>query len=340
MRPETLKAILLPDLSVRIMSSVLSEEGLDPKPAFEAANLPPNLPNMVRQNISGEQELSFQKSFVSITGYRPRLWVKTGLRYRVVAYGLLGLALMTVPTLRHLTTFSARTHLNYSMATTRSIKDDDGVIGHTLELDEVPEDLRDFTIYRDFAALTVLLQDLWTDRFPLTCVGLGVPDPKTALDDLLGYRVKYEAERTAWYWPSQLSDRRLFHGDEVLYEIYAEQCRSKIESAYLSDDLISALNDAIGESGDQRGTSLVQLAKALGLSERTLQRRLEERGIKFRTLIDDSRKKRAMQMLTSTHAPISEIAWQTGYADLASFNHAFRRWTGRSPRSYRRNFAT
>lgn len=334
MRPETLKTVLLPDFSVRIMSSVLSEEGLDSKPAFEAANLPPELPSMGRQNITGEQELRFQKGFVSITGYSPRLWVKTGLRYRVVAYGLLGLALMTIPTLRHMFSFSARTHLNYSLATTRPIRNGDEVIGQVLELDAVPEELHDFTIYRDFAALTVLLQDLWTDRFPFTSVGLGVRYPEKRPDDLLGYRVSYDARRTSWYWPPYLADRPLFHGDEVLYEVYAEQCRSRIESAALPDDLIAALNAAIGELGD---ASLVQLAKALGLSERTLQRRLEERGIRFRTLIDDTRKKRAMQMLSTTHVSISEIAWQTGYADLASFNHAFRRWTGKSPRSFRRN---
>jgi AraC-like DNA-binding protein len=335
MRTETLKVLQLPDLSVRIMSSVLEEEHLDSKPAFEAADLPANLPSQARRNVSGAQELSFQRAFVRITGYRPDLWILTGLRYRLLAYGLLGLALMTVPTLRHYMRINSRSYLSYSMAATRPIEDGEEICGGELDVTAVPDDIRDFTVYRDFAAISMAMHDLWTERFPFTDIRLSVPKPTIPVEAMLGWKVTFDAERTSWHWPGELSDRPLFHGDELLHRIYVAQCAARVKNANPHDDLVGALTSVVSESNGDN-ISLVRLARQLGLSERTLQRRLEERGITFRVLVDDVRKQQAIQLLSTTMLPISEVAWKAGYADLASFNHAFRRWTGASPNAYRR----
>jgi AraC-like DNA-binding protein len=80
---------------------------------------------------------------------------------------------------------------------------------------------------------------------------------------------------------------------------------------------------------------LSSLAKRLGMSERTLQRRLGDEDLSYRDLVDDVRKKLALELMRAAEHTLQDIAFRLGYSHLASFNRAFKRWTGRSPGEYR-----
>lgn len=82
--------------------------------------------------------------------------------------------------------------------------------------------------------------------------------------------------------------------------------------------------------------SLVDLAPRVGMSARTLQRRLAERNIVYRDLVQEARRRLALRYLERGDTDLTEIAFLLGYSELSAFAHAFRRWTGRSPGAYRR----
>jgi AraC-like DNA-binding protein len=73
------------------------------------------------------------------------------------------------------------------------------------------------------------------------------------------------------------------------------------------------------------------VAKALALSLRTLSRRLADEGTTYADVVDDLRRTLALQYLKDPAISLSQIAWLLGYEGSTSFNHAFKRWTGRSP---------
>jgi AraC-like DNA-binding protein len=75
---------------------------------------------------------------------------------------------------------------------------------------------------------------------------------------------------------------------------------------------------------------------ALGMSVRTLQRRLAAHGLTFAGLVDASRREAAACLLVETRAKVIDIALHLGYSDHGHFTRAFRRWTGLTPRAYRR----
>jgi AraC-like DNA-binding protein len=77
------------------------------------------------------------------------------------------------------------------------------------------------------------------------------------------------------------------------------------------------------------------IAKALGISSRTLSRRLADEGVTYAAVVDDLRRSLAMQYLKDSTLSLSQISWLLGYEEPTSFNHAFRRWTGRSPSAQR-----
>lgn len=85
------------------------------------------------------------------------------------------------------------------------------------------------------------------------------------------------------------------------------------------------------------GTAIIgNIASDLGMSSRTLSRRLAEEGSSFSSILDDLRSSLANRYLLDSELSISQIAWLLGYTEVSSFAHAFQRWTGRSPTSARR----
>jgi len=87
------------------------------------------------------------------------------------------------------------------------------------------------------------------------------------------------------------------------------------------------------DAGDD---SLEAAAASLAMSPRTLQRRLRDEGTSFRKVHDDARREIASDFLADPSLSISEVADRLGFADVSSFDTAFKRWTGRTPRAHRR----
>jgi AraC-like DNA-binding protein len=80
---------------------------------------------------------------------------------------------------------------------------------------------------------------------------------------------------------------------------------------------------------------LSEVAARLGVTIRTLERRLAEEGVSFLDVLDDLRFELAKRYLQEPNLPISQIAWLLGYADPSAFTHSFRRWTGKPPKELR-----
>ena len=77
------------------------------------------------------------------------------------------------------------------------------------------------------------------------------------------------------------------------------------------------------------------VAGQIGMSGRTLARRLASEGHSFSSILDDMRSALARRYLAESDMPISEIAWLLGYSEVANFTHAFHRWRGTNPRTER-----
>ena len=80
---------------------------------------------------------------------------------------------------------------------------------------------------------------------------------------------------------------------------------------------------------------IAEVASALGLSRQTLYRRLKTEGITFEALLDDLRRRLALQLLRDQGLSVKETAYRLGFSDPAAFSRAFKRWTGQSPTEMR-----
>lgn len=77
------------------------------------------------------------------------------------------------------------------------------------------------------------------------------------------------------------------------------------------------------------------IARSLGIYERTLRRRLEQKGKSLQQLINETRFELAQQLLQDTGLPVTEIATAPQYIDAATLSRAFRNWANLSPTRWR-----
>ncbi|MFO1058866.1 MAG: AraC family transcriptional regulator [Dongiaceae bacterium] len=117
--------------------------------------------------------------------------------------------------------------------------------------------------------------------------------------------------------------------------------RREIESFALSDAvLVGSLEAIIDGMMMLDRISLPGAAATLGLSVRTLQRRLGGLGLSFEALTEARRRRRAAELLADPGFRITDVALMLGYSEPAHLTRAFHRWHGVSPARYRRRLAT
>lgn len=77
------------------------------------------------------------------------------------------------------------------------------------------------------------------------------------------------------------------------------------------------------------------VARELGMSSRTLARRLTAEGLSFGEILTQLRSDLAMLYLREQNLSISQVAWLVGYQDVGAFSHRCKRWTGMNPKMMR-----
>lgn len=338
MRLATLGALRLPSHSVRLMASMLRELECDVDRAFRWASIPPDLIDNPAATVTGIQELAFQRAFMRLTPESPAIWLELGSRYRLLshAHNCYGLLMATAPSVQAaLEVGLTYGDLYYMLAHAEPIYVEGLFVGFRSLSSELPADLRRFSTFRDIGVNCSVLGDLWGEPFPFARVELPLEpsDQHYVRQYLPDAEIEFGAGFSAWHWTVSVDQRQPPQSDRILHEFYRQECEALISSTHCAGDIVDRLTGLL--SATQGQISLDDAARELGLSSRTLQRRLNDRGLSYRDLTTLKRHQSACRLLTETRTPISRIALQVGYDNASSFNFAFRRHAGVSPSRYR-----
>lgn len=114
-----------------------------------------------------------------------------------------------------------------------------------------------------------------------------------------------------------------------------EQLLTEYLAKLKKDDIVNAVLKKIAELMPTAEPSQEKVAAELGMSTRSLHRKLKEKGVSYKTILDDTRKHLALQLIKQSNLSITEIAYQLGFFDSSSFSRSFKRWSGLSPSHYR-----
>jgi AraC-like DNA-binding protein len=75
---------------------------------------------------------------------------------------------------------------------------------------------------------------------------------------------------------------------------------------------------------------MAAIADQIGMHERTLRRRLADEDTSYADIVDDVRRKLALEYLQTTRMSVEDVAWKVGFSDAANLRRAIRRWTGQT----------
>ena len=134
-------------------------------------------------------------------------------------------------------------------------------------------------------------------------------------------------------------DAPLPQADAQLAAAHHQHAASRLAALSRQDGLEQTLRVWLGSQLHDplqgQAPTRAQASELLGLTERTLARRLRAAGVSFSGLLDEVRREAAQQALAQTQRPPMEIAQALGYAEASVFWRAFRRWTGMTPVQWR-----
>jgi AraC-like DNA-binding protein len=162
------------------------------------------------------------------------------------------------------------------------------------------------------------------------------PSDTTRHDELFRCPIHFGASVAQLVWSHNNLERRMPNAEPGLREILeqkADAMLARLPQAGGYAEQVLALADC-----ELRTISADHISGRLGVSERTLHRRLAAEGTSYRELIERARKAAALRYLEQPRT-LEEVADLLGYASTQSFQRAFRRWTGTSPGSYQRQHA-
>lgn len=324
--------------SVQLLVGLGEERGIPRAAALDGTGITPATLRDPLAEIEARQELGVVRNLLRHTGDPPGLGLEAGARYHLTTYGIWGYAVLASPTLRSASQVGLR-YLDLTFAFARFEPEAAADALH-LRLDdrEIPEDCRRFLVERDAAAVVQMHRDLFAAPIPLRGVDLRFPAPREP-----AVRRRFEAffpGPVAWGRPAhRLSvdaawlDRPLPQANETTARLCEMQCRELLARRHVRSGVSEHVRRRLLRPGGA-GEGMAQVAAALGMAPRTLRRRLAEEGTTFRRLADEVREALAEEMLGG-RMRVEEVALRLGYAEPASFIHAFRRWKGVSPGAWR-----
>lgn len=263
--------------------------------------------------------------------------LQVGERYHLTSLGLLGYTMLASHTLAEAIEISQRFRpLALSICPVTLDSDHRGL---WLRLDErvLPEDARQLVIERGLAAWKRVLADLLQRPYTPLEISLSASFSPSCVDYAHYFGCTVVTGPMSGMLLAQADlDSPLPLANALTQQTCASLCQQLCDNL---DDVQGVLAQQVLHillSHSNQRCRADAVASQLGISERTLHRRLVADGYSYRQLDERVRRNMAERLLVDSSLGLESIAQQLGYSEAAGFSRAFKRWTGYSPDQWRR----
>lgn len=289
------------------------------------------------RRISYQQELAFYRNLLELSG-DPLIGLALGKAYLPQRYGIYGYTLLSAATLRHGLSFAADfskltfSHFNMDFSVTGKLAYFSFSDGPSME----PELLHLFcdreVVATEVACSAIIGRPLPVEQVYLVHDG---HNRRQQYRDFFQCRVEFLAHHCGLAFKSALLDSPLPQSDAESSRYLRQQCQLLIakmsHQSHFIDDVRQLILARPGYFPD-----IDYVAEKLQISTRTLRRRLKQEQGNYQAILNEVRYSLAKQYLGESRLPLEDISALLGYSDPGNFSHAFKRWSGMSPRQYRR----
>jgi AraC-like DNA-binding protein len=148
----------------------------------------------------------------------------------------------------------------------------------------------------------------------------------------LGTKVEFGGERDEFALNVDARALPVIHADTYLNDLLVKYCEAALADRRGDmSQLRTRVENAISSLLPHGRVLVEDVARSLGMSERTLARKLSDEGLNFTEILQQLRRDLAVRYLNDRKLHVSKIAWLLGFHELSAFTHAFKRWTGKTP---------
>ncbi len=257
-----------------------------------------------------------------------------GSRLHLSAYGMYGYALMCSPTMRDFFDFAVR----YQPLATPTVRlewraEGNFAIWRFREIyrNVMSSDVRTFLVRQQMKMTFTHIRDTaGVDNLPVRAL-FALPEDVHVAEDArqLSCPCFYEQEANELHYPIGILDQTPELGNRLTRTMLEETCERLIGQSRISSGLSGEVYQLLLNAPSQF-PSMTAIAAQLGLQERTLRRRLAAEDSSYGAIVDDVRRRLAIEYLQSTRMSVDDVAWKAGFSDSANLRRAIRRWTGKT----------
>ena len=323
-------------LFVRKVASIV-EDKIDKRALLRSVGIDPGSPVDPSHMIPDSEYYAFLERIVAAEDNPTTLPLRAGASMRCNDYGAFGLAWKSATNLRGSYDRAERYARVLTSVSTYEVEPaEEGGYMHLHREGERQLGMR-ISNEATIASIATVSQEVSTRVFKPIAVYFKHPAPKSIAshEAFFGCPVHFETDRDALLisretlqTPNKLADA----GISKFFETHLESEVSKFEGEASLDRQVRI---EISQSLSEGVPALSDIAGRLGMSGRTLQRRLSEQGYSYQTLVDESRRQLAKNLLQQSDFSLVEVAFLTGFSEQSAFTRAFKRWAGQTPRSFR-----
>lgn len=287
--------------------------------------------------VTATQELRVIRNLMAGLPAHREAALAVGERYHVSTFGIFGYALMSSRTVLDAMNIGLRfIDLSFTFSIPRASLAGDVVHVEVCD-DGLPADVRRFLVERDLAAIQTVFDELIPGGLLLSeaTFAFSAPDDPTVHRRVLGVTPRFGADSHTITFDAAYLERPLPQANPQTVALCEQLCR----------DVVSRRRRRTGITQEVRvlltqrlafGAAMDDVAADLGLSTRTLRRRLSEAGTSYQQLLDEVRSSLAEELLATGRLGVEDVALRLGYAEASSFIQAFKRWRGTTPTGYLR----
>lgn len=318
-----------------MLLEVLTSRGLDPSALREAAGLGDVDLEDRDARISSEQEEALWAAAMAATG-DPALGLLAAERLRDTDYGVLVYLGRHAATVGEALTRVGRWFALVNRGVVLEAVEDHGMVAFRMRVPALPGPLPRPAAEYTLAATLLRMQDATGVDF----VPVRVDMPFAAPEDheaarVFGCPVRYGQRHPQLVFDSGTWRATVPGVDAALSAILAAHASLLADAVPKGDVFVDGVRTRIAEALPDGAPSIDDMGRRLGMSGRTMQRRLKQEGHSFSDLLDEVRLRLARLHLAEGHVSLAETAFLLGFSEQSAFTRAFRRWTGQTPGAWR-----
>ena len=287
--------------------------------------------------ISDAHYYSFFERAAAIDRNGTTLPLRTGAAMRSDDYGAFGLAWKSATTLRGSYHRAERyAQVLTTVATYEVEATNDGAYIHLHRAGERHLGMR-LSNEATIASVLTISQEVSTAAIHPLAVYFKHAAPASIADHetFFGCPVHFDSDRDALLISNESLQAPNKLGDASISKFFQSHLESEVAKLEEETSLDRQIRRHVTQCLSEGMPMLSEVARHFGMSGRTLQRQLAELGYSYQTLVDESRRQLAENLLRETDFSLVEVAFMTGFSEQSAFARAFKRWAGQTPRNFR-----